>query len=66
MKTSFVARFPTPLEAEHLYPPSSVLLMFVSGIVTILLSVSFIQVVLGAGLPLAVQVRVKSFPSLTV
>ena len=56
MKVSLVAGLPMPLLAVHLYPPPSCLLM-VKGKVTTLLSASLVQVIVGSGSPLALQVR---------
>ena len=62
MKVSLVAGLPMPLLAVHLYPPPSCLLM-VKGKLTTLLSESRVQVIIGSGSPLAVQVRATLVPS---
>lgn len=66
IQVTLVAGLPTPLSAVHLQPPSSCLLMLIKDLGTVMLSESLVQVMFGAGYPLAVQMRVTLLPSVTV
>ena len=55
MLTSFVAAFPTSFSAVHLYNPSSCLPVIFNTLDTVMLSARRVQLILGGGLPSAVQ-----------
>jgi len=63
--TSSVTGLPIPLPAVHLYSTSSCSSVIVKGKDTSLLSETFVQVMLGFGLPSAVQLRFTSSPWFT-
>ena len=65
MLTVLVTRLPTPFSAVHLYSPSSWLPRMVKGKFTRLSSATFVQVILGAGLPSAKHIKFTSSPLFT-
>lgn len=66
MLTSFVATFPTPFSAVHLYNPSSCLPVMFNTLDTGLLSGTRVHLILGGGLPSAVQFSCTTSVSFTI
>ena len=66
MVTSFVAAFPTPSSAVHLYNPSSCLPVMFNTLDTVILSGRRVHLILGGGLPSAVQFSNTTSVSFTI
>ena len=66
MLTSFVATFPTPFSAVHLYDPSSCLPVMFNTLNAGLLSGTRVHLILGGGLPSAVQFSCTTSVSFTI
>ena len=66
MLTSFVAKFPTPFSAVHLYDPSSCLPVMFNTLNTGLLSGTRVHLILGGGLPSAAQFSCTTSVSFTI
>ena len=64
--TNLVTGLPTPFSAVHLYSPSSWLPRMVKGKFTRLLSATFVQVIIGVGLPSAKQNKLTTPPLFTI
>ena len=66
MLTSFVAAFPTPFSAVHLYNPSSCLPMMFNTLDRVMLSWRRVQLIVGRGLPFPVQFSSTTSVSFTI
>ena len=66
MLTSCVAAFPTPFSAVHLYNPSSCLPVMFNTLNTRLLSGTRVHLIVGWGLPSAVQFSCTTSVSFTI